>query len=346
MKKIYFIQIITAIALLLGACDYNDRNFEGLDDMVRPGNVSTYEVEYDGDYPTDGYFTTKIAVDTTVVKWLSSKYFACDSGSLAKVSILYADSLEAPEVTGQYVLVTDDYDSMGTGKGMPGQYDNFSASIDPNFYLPVFLKLKFPYAEPESVLAVTFAYFAGTLKDSTMNYAYDGTQWTYVKNLPVVAVSTKVAELSYSSKWKLDKILGGIEKYVLVKEDYQILFDWVKENKPDYLSTQKPTTDEYYLGVATVYSNVNNVVSTWKSYYNVNGEYTGKSDAEIQDIMHTRMAQALADHVLPVRYPQPQSGINYQLSYTVYKGLAPVYMMTFMYDDKEQKFYKTAGPAF
>lgn len=346
MKMKYYILLITGITLLLGACDYNDRNFDGLDDLVRPVNVATYEIEYDGDYPTDGYFSSKQEVAETVAKWLAKNYFACDSGSLAKVSLLYADSVEIPEVTQSYTLVKDDYQSMGTGKGMPGQYNNFSSSIDPDHYLPVFLKMKFPYATSETVMAVTFVYYAGSSKDSTMNYSYDGNTWTNLKSMNPVTVSTKVAEFSFSSEWKLDKILGGIEKYVLAKEDYQVLFDWVKANKPEYLSTQKPETDEYYFGVATKYSNVNNKVSTWKSYYNVGNEYDGKTDDQVREIMYARMGEGLATLVLPLHYTQPQSGINYQITYTVYGGLADEYMMTFMYDDTEQKFYKSAGPVY
>lgn len=343
MKIKYFIQMIAGIALLFGACDYNDRNFDGLDDMVRPGNVVTYELEYSGNYPKKGYFSEKDEVADSVSKWLSINYFSCDSGSLAKVSISYLDSVDIPEATQYYTLETEDYKSMGTDKGMPGKYNNFSASIDPDHYLPVFLKLKFPYVTSETVMAVTFAYFAGTTKDSTMNYTYDGDVWTYIQP---VAVSTKVAEFSYSSTWQLDKILGGIEKYVLVKDDYQVLFDWVKANKKDYLNDQKPETDEYYFGVSTFYPNVNNKVSTWTKYYNVGGEYTGKSDDEVREIMHTRMGEGLATLVLPLRYTQPESGKNYQVTYTVYGGLAPEYMMTFMYNEIEQKFYKTAGPVY
>lgn len=229
---------------------------------------------------------------------------------------------------------------------MPGKFHNFSATIDPEHYLPTFLKLKYPYAAAETVMAVTFTYYSTGTQDSTMNYLYDGNVWKSLKSMSPISVSTKVAEFTYATAWKLDKILGGIEKYVLEKPDYQVLFDWVKANKPEYLSTQKPETDEYYFGVATTYLNVNNKVDTWKKYYNVGEEYNGKSDDEIREIMHTRMGEGLSTLVLPLHYAQPQSGINYQVTYTVYGGLASEYTLTFMYDETEQKFYKTAGPAY
>lgn len=38
MKKIYFVPAVAAL-LTLGACDYNEHNFEGLEDLTRPTNV-------------------------------------------------------------------------------------------------------------------------------------------------------------------------------------------------------------------------------------------------------------------------------------------------------------------
>ena len=38
MKKIYILSTIW-MAFIVGACDYNDKNFDGLDDIVKPANV-------------------------------------------------------------------------------------------------------------------------------------------------------------------------------------------------------------------------------------------------------------------------------------------------------------------
>ena len=35
MKKIYILSTIW-MAFIVGACDYNDKNFDGLDDIVKP----------------------------------------------------------------------------------------------------------------------------------------------------------------------------------------------------------------------------------------------------------------------------------------------------------------------
>ena len=38
MKKIYILSTIW-MGVIVGACDYNDKNFDGLDDIVKPANV-------------------------------------------------------------------------------------------------------------------------------------------------------------------------------------------------------------------------------------------------------------------------------------------------------------------
>lgn len=119
MKKIYFIQLIAAITLLLGACDYNDRNFEGLDDMVRPGNVFTMDYALtDADYAaissnktnealakdsgvtkelgyvkTDLYLSEKIPGELYIPAFLAGKYIAADNGSSVKVAYKFKEGM-------------------------------------------------------------------------------------------------------------------------------------------------------------------------------------------------------------------------------------------------------------
>lgn len=80
MKKKYFIGMIAGASLLLGACDYNDKNFEGLDDLVRPVSKEKYELEY-----TEKEFTDTESAKITITEWLEGKIFTADTGSLAVV---------------------------------------------------------------------------------------------------------------------------------------------------------------------------------------------------------------------------------------------------------------------
>jgi hypothetical protein len=97
-------------------------------------------------------------------------------------------------VEGVYALVAADYDAMGTASGLPGRYDNFSSTAEPEDYLPTFLADKFPYAIEEDELTVTYKYyngsFTGTRADIytylegewietmvTLAFGFDGDQW-------------------------------------------------------------------------------------------------------------------------------------------------------------------------
>ena len=60
MKK-NLLYTLCASLLFFTGCDYNEDNFEGFDDNPI-GNVTQYEGEFTGTYPSDGYFLTDDAV--------------------------------------------------------------------------------------------------------------------------------------------------------------------------------------------------------------------------------------------------------------------------------------------
>lgn len=85
-KNLFF---IFAISLTFAACDYNEKNFEGLDEMSEPKNEAKYTLEYDGDYPKDGYFSPANKPTAVISSWLWGKYFSVDKGSTATVTYKY-----------------------------------------------------------------------------------------------------------------------------------------------------------------------------------------------------------------------------------------------------------------
>jgi len=58
-------------------------------------------------------------------------------------------------------LSREDYNSMGEEFGQPGRFDNFSFSVAPENYLPVFLNLRFPFAQEEDMLFLVYRFFVG-----------------------------------------------------------------------------------------------------------------------------------------------------------------------------------------
>ena len=61
-----------------------------------------------------------------------------------------------------YYLTSADYDSMGTGSGQPGQFNNFSGSTSASNYLPQFLSIKYPFAQEEDDIFITYKYYGGS----------------------------------------------------------------------------------------------------------------------------------------------------------------------------------------
>lgn len=437
MKKHILASLLVATALLTG-CDYNDKYFDGYDDNPIT-DVAQYEGDFTGDYPSEGYFTDKVALQTALDKMLKKQLPYCDKGSTAKVKVLYGDvTVDYEPVTAdesytltdadydamgtesgqpgkynnfdatmnvnnyltafcatkyvslvdgkivnitykfygggttaqlvktykkvagvwqefssftptmKYVLLPEDYDVMGTESGTPGKYDNFDSNMDVNFYLTTFLKGKYPYAKPNVTCEVTYKYYSNKVTtDKKSIYKYDGNSWTaYDPFGEILTVGTKIAEMTYNgSAWILERLLGGTKVITMGAADYQALVKWVTDNKPAFLSTQNPTKEEYYFGVSSAYNNVNNKYNTWKSYYNVDGYLTGKTDEEIQAIMDERMAYAISDILLPSWIDKPDSGLSYTAVYKIYGGRGDGnYAMSFMYNVEKGKFEKTSGP--
>lgn len=136
MKKIYALGIL-GIVFTLGACDYNDKNFDGLDEMVKPVHVVKEKyVLTEADYAavsdnaknkaiakeaktekalesvkTNLCLSEEIPGSTYLPAFLSGKYFTADAGSSIKVTYNYKgamSSLLAEYASVKYIKLTDD----------------------------------------------------------------------------------------------------------------------------------------------------------------------------------------------------------------------------------------------
>jgi hypothetical protein len=204
MKKIYYIAFVAVIGLLASCESYNERNFPDLDESIKPTNLVSYKYTLaDADYNTISSAALKIAknaTDSAAAKAISTNKFFVESAPasnyiplLLATKYLYTDEKSTVLVTynlnkdydtttiataDKYTLLKDDYDAMGTGTGAPGQYDNFSASIDPGFYISIWLKLKYPYAKAKDKKLIRYAFYANntTILQKTV-FVFDGTNW-------------------------------------------------------------------------------------------------------------------------------------------------------------------------
>jgi hypothetical protein len=124
--------------------------------------------------------------------FLNIKYPYVDSNSSANVSYNLSYDTTTIAVANKYTFVMADYDAMGTTANLPGQYDNFSSIIDPNYFIPIYLKRTYPYAVKGDLKLIRYKYFistaAGTPQIATL-YLFDGTNWVNYNSASQVSKS-------------------------------------------------------------------------------------------------------------------------------------------------------------
>jgi len=126
---------------------------------------------------TNKLFINAAQVGKLIPAFLSTKYLYVDANSSAIVS--YNQSYDTTKIAAanKYTLVNPaDYLSMGTATGQPGKGNFFSSTIDPNFYIPIFLKKLYPYAIKGDLKLIRYNYTSATASIATV-YVYDGTAW-------------------------------------------------------------------------------------------------------------------------------------------------------------------------
>ncbi|MBQ8501255.1 MAG: hypothetical protein IJ494_02970 [Bacteroides sp.] len=317
-----------------------------------------------GEYHNLSY---KHDVDTYLTTFLNEKYKDLAVGKLVEIGYKYYSNYVTSELTKtykrttdsweevvieyvadkNYELVKEDYDSMGTESGTPGRYDNFDSNMNIPFYIGIFLKEKFPYTEEGTTYEVSYKYYENKVTTTqTIIMKYDGSKWTeFDPYADILTVSTKIAEMSFDGEsWTLGRLLGGSKTITLGYDDYYALVEWVLDNKLAYKDSRYDNS-EYYFGASYFYQNINNNYNTWRNIYNVDGEYDGLTDEQLQSVMDERLVWGLTNIILPLHVTTPDSGISYQIVYTLYGGRGSGnYAMTFMYNEEIAAYELVAGP--
>jgi len=119
------------------------------------------------------------------------------------------------ELEDAYYLSTLDYDSMGEESGQPGRFDNFSNSVPPENYLPVFLGIKFPFAQEGDSLSVVFKYFDGGLSTQGDKYTFLNGQW-----IPHQSIISSTLQFGFNNGlWIPDNTI----RYTLIASNYEFI---------------------------------------------------------------------------------------------------------------------------
>ncbi|MGC3977834.1 MAG: hypothetical protein QM751_06105 [Paludibacteraceae bacterium] len=116
---------------------------------------------------------------------LTTKYPYADNNSVVFVTYNYNSAYDTTKIatTSKYTLGTTDYDAMGTGANQPGEYDNFSAVISIDFYIPIWLKLKYPYAKSGDIQLIRYKYYANSVTSNEYAvFIHNGINWVKYNN--------------------------------------------------------------------------------------------------------------------------------------------------------------------
>lgn len=128
-----------------------------------------------------------------------------------------------------YYLSDADFDSMGENSGQPGRYNNFSSSISPDDYLPVFLNNKYLFAQEGDALSVIYKYYSSSSGAQLRGNLYTFTAGTWEGYESTQETSLQLAH--DGSTWVPDNTI----KYEFVASDYTLIADTFRDN-PDYAS--------------------------------------------------------------------------------------------------------------
>ena len=163
-----------------------------------------------------------------------------------------------------------DYRQMGLSN------NNFSSSYLPANYLPQFLGLKYPYAQPEQTVAVAYYYYNGTSTEIAADeYTYTNGSW--IKN---DFVEEKTDQFVFDgTKWNYDPsiVIRLTKGDAYTKEFMLVTVDSVRVNKgAEYIDSYG--TAEFYYGCSGYYGNVDITPAKWKQY----SPYSNMSDAEVE----------------------------------------------------------------
>lgn len=152
--------------ILLAGCDYNERNFEGLDEMTKPSNIlsldytllATDYAALSGNPKSNQYFTTSDSPDDYLPKWLGKTYYTACATSTARITYDFKQdpsALLAQYNTADYLALekNEDYTPV-YGEGYYAPYLNASSESQ----IAKILTARYPEAVADAKVMVAYKY--------------------------------------------------------------------------------------------------------------------------------------------------------------------------------------------
>ena len=236
------------------------------------------------------------------------------------------------------VLQSDDYTTMGQ------TYKNLE---DPDYYLPIYLKLTYPYAVAEDTQLVGYKYYNSGTSLACDQYVYDGSDW--IKDEGYVEETAQFVKTS--GEWMYDPNVTLTFEYSKGAEPattyYQACVDWVYENIDKPLGSTSITSgkyyvtsygnNEYYSGASAYYCNVD--IRPSAAYTQYPDGYADMTDDEIQELMKERFCYEVMPGALATLHPDANTvdglEVIYTINFVAYTGSGTEHVLR----------YEVTGPA-
>ena len=257
--------------------------------------------KYTGDGRTDANpkKTTTYQVDNVVIS--DTKTVSTVSETTTKFSYYIYQNGQWNFVNASfYQLVDEDYTSMGVA--------TLNATTAPN-YLPILLKIKFPFAQEGATKVVV--YKTSATKNAADEYIYKSGVWS-----PISLIETRTEQFVFAGwengGWIFDPTLRvTMKKGTNPTDDYMLVVNYVK----DKYGTETPSLlgyygtslqSEYYYGFAAYYGNI-----SWRESDRAKDPtYAALTTAEEkQNYLVERTKEGLAVY-LSLKFPDAQPKVS------------------------------------
>lgn len=214
-----------------------------------------------------------------------------------------------------------DYQAMGLGQGFIS---------DPSFYIPLYLKQKYPYAKEGDAYFVVYRGGSSASAASTIcaQYLFDGAQWTLNNNVEIKTEQfVRVGgHWMYDPNVTINLPVGRGQTFSA--QYYQACVDWVYENIDVPLGSTSITSgvgyvtkygnNDYYCGASAYQNNVDLRASSARNQY-AQG-YEGMTDEQIVETEKTRFCKEVFPQALSKLHPDAEPIKDLDVMYTIVFG--------------------------
>lgn len=223
--------------------------------------------------------TTTVQIDNVSVRTAG---FQTEAYTVEALPYRFDGSVWQPYTEG-LTITSADMTEMGS------KTDFFSSTMNPQHYLPLFLRQKYVYPTPEESVTVIYKYYGATGQFRADDYQFDGTNWLYQG-----IVSRTAQFVKNNGKWlydpNVDITLPPLKGNPTSTLYYQTICDWVGANKGVQYYQSGFTNAEYYYGASAYQCNMDFKIDSWRS--KCSADYSSLSDKELEELQFERLKEA------------------------------------------------------